>query len=169
MGLSDAFLPEFDHEMQNTRRLLDRIPESRLEWKPHPKSMSLGALASHIVDVPMWCKSITGSDSFDLAPPGVPAPPPSALKTRAELCSRFDENVRMARASLGTVTDMSWMRPWSLLKGGQTLFTLPRVVVFRTWVMSHLIHHRGQFTVYLRLNDVPLPQIYGPSADDSGT
>lgn len=168
MGLSDAFLPEFDHEMQMTRRLLERIPDAKLEWKPHPKSMALGRLASHVAEMAQWSVSITDQDSFDLSPPGSPPSRPSSFKSREELLSRFDEYVRKARASLAAVTDMSWMRPWSLLKSGQSLFTMPKVVVFRTWVMSHLVHHRGQLTVYLRMNDVSLPSIYGPTADEGG-
>ena len=93
---------------------------------------------------------------------------PTNFKSRQELLSHFDDYVHKARAGLGTVTDMAWMRPWSLQKGGQALFTMPKVAVFRTWVMNHLIHHRGQLTVYLRLNDIPLPQIYGPTADEAG-
>ena len=166
MAFADALLPEYDHEMSTTRRLLDRLPESKLGWKPHEKSMSLGLLASHIAEVPRWTGAITGSDSFDLAPPGGPAYTPPVFKSRTEVLRQFDQNVQTARGMIAKLADAQWMKPWTLLKGGKPVFTMPKAGVLRSMILSHSIHHRGQLSVYLRLNNVPLPQVYGPTADE---
>ena len=168
MSLSDALLPEFDHEMANTRKSLERVPEDKLDWKPHTKSMTLGHLAGHLAEIPTWGATTVNEGSFDIAPPDGPAHEPFKAKSVAEALERFDKNVADARAAIEGASDETLLRPWSLLHGGNTVFTLPRIAVLRSFVMSHSIHHRAQLGVYLRLNDVPVPSIYGPSADESG-
>ena len=162
MGIKDALLAEYDHEMGTTRRLLERIPDDRLTWKPHEKSMALGGLATHLANLPTWSGTILSDASFDLAT----APPNRApLGSRAEILALFDASTGRARALMDR-SDGEYMASWSLKRGGQDMFTLPRIAAFRSFVLSHTIHHRGQLSVYLRLNDVPVPPIYGPSADE---
>ena len=163
MPMVDALLPEFDHEMGTTRKLLERVPDDKLEWTPHPKSMPLGALARHVATIPMW-------GSVTLTQPGIDVGDAEGLPTarsRAELLALFDKHVSETRAALTAVSDAEMMAPWSLKHNGQTIFTQPKAGVWRGFVMSHLIHHRAQLSVYLRMNDVPLPPMYGPSADEN--
>jgi len=166
MAIRDALLPEFDHEMGTTRRLLDRAPEAAFAWKPHERSMSLADLASHLANIPTWCAAIVDAPVMDLAtiPEGAR---PKAAASRAELLARFDQNVAAARAKLATITDGEMLAPWTLKQGDQEVFTLPRAAAVRSFIMNHSIHHRGQLSVYLRLNNVPLPSIYGPTADEA--
>lgn len=166
MSLSQSLIPEFTQEMATTRRLLERLPEDKLDWRPHPKSFALGALATHIAQLPSWTRISVSQDSLDIEPePGKPYKAP-ILTSRAEILDLFDKHVADARAALEETDDATFMQPWTLLKTGQKIFTLPKVGVIRTMVFNHIIHHRGQFSVYLRLNDVPLPSIYGPTADE---
>jgi len=168
MSISQALLPEFDHEMANTRKSLERVPEDKFGWKPHEKSMPMGNLAVHLATLPGWTVQTLQQESLDLAPPdGEPFKLPEAKNTK-EVVAMFDQNVADARAALAEATDEQLMKPWSLLMTGKTIFTLPRVAVLRGFVMNHSIHHRAQLGVYLRLNDVPVPSIYGPSADEGG-
>ena len=162
MPILDALLPEFDHEMATTRRVLERAPEAQFNWKPHDKSMSMGELAGHLANIPFWCTATLQDTSLDLAHYPRNAPP----ATRADLLKGFDERVTAARARLVSTTDPEFMVPWTLKHGDQEFFTMPRISVLRTFVMNHIVHHRGQLTVYLRLNNVPLPPIYGPTADE---
>lgn len=162
MTLSEALLPEYDHEMATTRRLLERVPEEHLEWRPHDKSMTLGRLAGHLAGIPYWCTATLDGTGLDLA--DMPPPPPAA--TRAALLAEFDAKAAKARTGLAAATDAVLLAPWTLKKDGQTLFTMPRISVLRTFVLNHTIHHRGQLSVYLRLKDVPVPPIYGPTADE---
>ena len=165
MSIADALIPEFDHEMGTTRRVLDRVPEQEFAWKPHEKSMSLGQLAGHVANIPFWCTATLRADSLDLATLGEEAKP-KAPASRADLLKGFDERVAAARAILVTTTDAEMMAPWSLKSGDHVFFTMPRVSTLRSFVMNHLIHHRGQLSVYLRLKNVPVPPIYGPTADE---
>lgn len=166
MAIKDALLPEFDHEMGTTRRLLDRAPEQAFDWKPHDKSMTLGELSSHLANIPHWCTRIFDVSVLDLATIPEDARPQPAT-TRVALLARFDARVAQARARLVTATDAEMLAPWTLKQADQEIFTLPRVAALRSFVMNHSIHHRGQLTVYLRLNNVPLPSIYGPTADEA--
>jgi uncharacterized damage-inducible protein DinB len=165
MAIKDALLPEFDHEMATTRRLLERLPEAEFAWKPHDRSMALGQLAGHIANLPQWCSATLASTVFDLDALPVDARP-ELPASRAALLEEFDGKVAAARGQLTSTTDAEFMTPWTLKKGGQEVFTLPRISAIRSFVMNHLIHHRGQLSVYLRLKDVPLPSIYGPTADE---
>ena len=162
MAIKDGLLADFDHEMGTTRRLLERLPDDRLSWKPHAKSMSLGGLATHLANLPHWGATILNDASFDLAA----APPNLAEKaSRAEILAAFDDTCRATRAMMEK-TDAEYQSLWTLERGGQQVFSVPRVAAFRSFVLHHVIHHRGQLSVYLRLNDVPVPAIYGPSADE---
>jgi uncharacterized damage-inducible protein DinB len=169
MPISAALLPEFEHEMAGTRRALERAPEARLDWGPHPKSMTLRGLVTHLANIPVWGHLVLAEDHFDLEPPGGESTRMTAAASVTEALARFDANVAKARAALQACSDEHWLSSWSLRSGGATLFTLPRVAVVRGMVMNHLIHHRGQLTVYLRLLDVPVPALYGPSADERPT
>jgi uncharacterized damage-inducible protein DinB len=168
MSLGDALLPEFDLEMANTRKTLERTPEDKFDWKPHEKSPTMGWLAGHLANILTWPARIMELDSLDIAPQGVPVGRVSAPKSRKEVLETFDKNVSTARHTISGAKDEHLMKPWSLLSNGKTVFTLPRIAVLRSMVMSHSIHHRAQLGVYLRLNDVPVPAIYGPSADEGG-
>jgi uncharacterized damage-inducible protein DinB len=168
MSLAATLTAELDHEATLTRRLLERTPASAARWTPHEKSMPLGQLATHVAEIPSWGGAILQLTGFDVAPvDGPPYASPTFESTEA-LLALFDRNVAEARATLSAMSDEDYAHPWSLLAGGQALFTMPRLAVVRTWVLNHLVHHRGQLSVYLRLQDVPLPGIYGPSADDPG-
>jgi uncharacterized damage-inducible protein DinB len=161
MPMVDALLPEFDHEMTVTRKLLERVPEDKFDWKPHHRSTALGALAQHVATIPMWGSVTLSQNEIDLG-----GDQPRAVRTRAELLSMFDENVKNTRASLVGKSDAEFMMPWALKRNGQTIFSMPKATVWRSFVMNHLIHHRAQLSVYLRQNDVPIPSMYGPSADE---
>ncbi|HYR92346.1 MAG TPA: DinB family protein [Terriglobia bacterium] len=166
MKISDMLLPEFDQEMANTRKTLERIPDDKFGWKPHEKSMPLGRLAAHLAEMPGWAVMGIEQDSLDLAPPSGPAPQPTIANSRQEVLDLFDKNKNEARAAIAKASDEHLVKNWSLLRGGQTLMTLPRTGVLRGFVMNHMIHHRAQLGVYLRLNNIPVPSIYGPSADE---
>jgi len=162
MALKDGLLVEFDHEIGTTRKLLERLPDDKLSWKPHEKSMSLGGLATHLSNLPNWGAVILNDVGFDLAA----APPSLEEKTsRADILASFDAAAAQARKLIER-TDAELSAPWSLKRSGQQLFTMPRITAFRTFVLYHLVHHRGQLSVYLRLHDVPIPAIYGPTADE---
>ena len=166
MTLSEGLLPEFDQEMVSTRKTLERVPDSQFGWKPHEKSMTLGRLASHVAESPGWAATTIETDSLDLAPPGAPPFKPVTADTRQEVLAIFEKNIAAARAAIAGASDDHLAKPWSLLMGGKTILTLPRMSVLRTFVMNHTIHHRAQLGVYLRLNNIPVPAIYGPSADE---
>jgi uncharacterized damage-inducible protein DinB len=162
MAIVDGLVPEFDHEMATTRRVLDRVPDAKLAWRPHEKSMSFAELASHLSRIPFWCTATLRASSLDLATFDRPTPESS----RDNLLKGFDERVAQARALLAPATDSEMLSPWTLKNGEQEFFTMPKISVLRTFVMNHSIHHRAQLCVYLRLNDIPVPAIYGPTADE---
>jgi uncharacterized damage-inducible protein DinB len=166
MAIKDALLAELDHEAATTRRLLERVPEQAFGWKPHEKSMSLGQLAGHLSNLPSWGRSILTLESFDLADigdGGRPKAPPS----REWLLKNFDDNIAGTRQLIAAAGDSEMLARWSLKRGGQEMFSMPRLAALRSFVMNHMIHHRGQLTVYLRLQNVPLPPVYGPTADEA--
>jgi uncharacterized damage-inducible protein DinB len=162
MPLADALLPEFDHEVATTRKVLERVPADKFAWKPHPKSFSLGDLAAHLTEIAMWGQMTLDRSEIDMAGPSERKLPAST----ADLVSAFDTNAAATRASLTGKTDAELMAPWALKRGGTTIFSMPKAAVWRSFVMNHLVHHRAQLAVYLRMNDVPVPSIYGPSADE---
>ena len=160
MSIGSSMVPEFDQEMATTRRLLERVPTDKGEWKPHPKSFALGHLAQLVAGMPGWITMTIRQPSLDLA-----AGAGYSFQPTEDLLAQFDKHVGEARAALATVPDAAFAEPWSLRMGDRVLSTLPRGVVVRSHV-NHLVHHRGQLTVYLRLLDVPIPSIYGPTADE---
>lgn len=161
MAIKDGILAEFDHEMATTRKLLERVPDETLSWTPHDRSMSVGRLANHVSQLPQWADVILNQPMFDL----VNAPPTHDEASRASILAAFDRHVKAARSSLDK-TDAEFVALWTLKRNGQEVFAMPRVSAFRSFVLYHMVHHRGQLSVYLRLNDVPVPSIYGPSADE---
>jgi uncharacterized damage-inducible protein DinB len=165
MRISDTLLPEFDREVGVTRKLLERVPDGQFAWQPHPRSMTLGRLAAHLAELPHWVGLTIGQDGFDMSAPRPEGYQPPA--TRDAVLALFDANAAAARAALAGRGDGELMGPWSLCQGKQTLFTMPKATVLRTFVFNHMVHHRGQLSVYLRMHDVPLPSMYGPSADEA--
>ncbi|HUR34087.1 MAG TPA: DinB family protein [Vicinamibacterales bacterium] len=164
MATREGLLAEFDHEMAATRRLLACVPEDRLAWKPHERSRSIAGLAAHIAQITAWSGPILELLRFDLEnAPAAPADP----ATRAELLGLFAASTARARTLIQR-SDAELHAMWQLRHGGQELFSLPRAAAFRTFVLGHVVHHRGQLSVYLRLNDIPVPPIYGPTADSPG-
>jgi uncharacterized damage-inducible protein DinB len=160
MSNAADLIPEFDQEMATTRRLLERVPDGKGDWKPHPKSFALGHLAQLVSWMPGWITTTLREPALDLAAAGG-----YSQEKTATLVAGFDKAVRGARQALETTPDSEWSQPWSLKHGSAVLFTLPRGVVVRQHI-NHFVHHRGQLTVYLRLLDVPIPSIYGPTADE---
>lgn len=164
--IAQSLLPEFDQEMPNTRKTLERVPDSKFDWKPHEKSGTLGWMTTHLATLPMWGEMTLHSDSFDVNPTEgqkFEMPKPA---TTAEAVALFDKHAAAFRAALEGASDAVLMKPWTLLAGGKEIFTMPKVAVLRGMVFNHIVHHRGQLTVYLRLNNVPVPALYGPSADE---
>ncbi len=166
MALRDALLPEFDQEMANTRKTLERVPDDKFDWKPHEKSMAMGGLATHLTNLPTWANHALEKDSLDLAPEGKPLPSAPPIRSLTERLELFDNNVAKARAAIAAASDEDLFKPWTLQNNGKQILTLPKIAVLRSFVMNHNIHHRAQLGVYLRLNDLPVPAIYGPSADE---
>jgi uncharacterized damage-inducible protein DinB len=162
MTISEMLLPEFDQEMANTRKILDCVPEGKFSWKPHEKSMTLGRLASHVAEMPNWAVFTINQEKLELTPDMKPF----NATSKTELMETLDKNSAAARQAIAGATDEHLGKVWTLIYGGQTVLEMPRAAVLRTIVMSHMIHHRGQLSVYLRLNDVPIPGMYGPSADN---
>lgn len=168
MSIAETLLPEFDYEMANTRRLLEVVPGAEAGWKPHPKSSSLGDLAAHIATLPLWGRLVLERPELDLGSPANASLAQKPFTTVSELLDRFDRHVREAHSALAPMADAAMGETWSLKNRGTTIFSLPRAAAMRGFVLSHLIHHRGQLSVYLRLRDVPLPSLYGPTADTGG-
>lgn len=165
MAIAQTLLPEFDQEMASTRKLLEVVPAADAAWKPHPRSTSLGELAAHIATIPLWAKVVVEQPELDLGLPANAALSQTPFTTVPELLERFDRHVRDTRAALGSVADGAMGVTWTLKNRGTAVFSIPRAAALRRFIMSHLIHHRGQLSVYLRLRDVPLPSLYGPTAD----
>jgi uncharacterized damage-inducible protein DinB len=166
MAIRDSILPEFDHEMTTTRTVLERVPEGNPDWKPHEKSMSISRLAGHLAELAGWGKTAIVQDSFDFRPVGGPTYQPALMTSRKQLLEIFDKNVAEARTAIAGASDEEFMKTWTLLAGGQQILAMPKIAVLRSFAINHTIHHRGQMSVYLRLNNVSVPSIYGPSADE---
>ena len=166
MSIAQSLMPEFDQEMAGARKVLERVPEDKLEWKPDPKSMSMGRLAQHVAELAGWGKETMTKTELDLDPEGKGFKPPPPPTSRQELLDLLDKNVAASRPVIAGASDSDFMTPWSLLITKRVMMTMPRIAVMRNFVMNHMIHHRAQLTVYLRLTGVPVPGLYGPSADE---
>jgi uncharacterized damage-inducible protein DinB len=166
MKYAETILPEFDQEMASTRKVLERIPDDKLDWKAHPKSHTIGWNANHVADLPNWLTVTLTKPSLDIAPVGGQPYQLPKLATRQEILALFDRNVAAARQAILTVKDEDVGEMWSLERAGKPIFTMPRMAVVRSIVLNHLIHHRAHLCVYLRLNDILVPGMYGPSGDE---
>lgn len=162
MRMTDGIAMELEHEAKSLRKALSRIPEEKFAWKPHERSMSMGTLASHLAEIPAWVVPTLHENGLEIPPDYKPW----IAASGAELLNRLESNLKKALEALRGFPDEKLTETWTLRGGGTTIFALPRAVVLRAMVLSHLVHHRGQLTVYLRLNDIPVPAIYGPSADE---
>jgi uncharacterized damage-inducible protein DinB len=163
MSIAESLLPEFDHEMENTLKVLERVPYDNPTWKPHEKSMTIAQLAHHVATLPGWAKETFTLDSLDMT--GYKPPEPAA--NQAELLALFHKNSSAGREALANASDAAMFSNWSLTGGGVTYFTMPKIACYRGFVMNHVIHHRAQLIVYLRMNNIPVPGMYGPSADET--
>jgi uncharacterized damage-inducible protein DinB len=164
MPLVDTLLPEFDREMGLTRRALERVPDGQFEWRPHPTSVTLGRLAEHLTEMPLWALTTMAESQLEAStqrPADYKSP-----STRAEVLAQFDAGLKKARPALVNKTDAEFAAAWRLLNGGKEVFTAPKATVMRNFVLNHMIHHRGQLMVYLRMLGVPVPSTYGPSGDE---
>lgn len=168
MSLSSTLLPEFDLEMAKTRTALERTPGDKFSWKPHERSFSFMELANHLARLPGWGAATLKTESIDLDPEKGEYVPPPPAETPEGVLAAFDQGVAEFRSALVGASDEDLMKPWTLFHGGQELFTMPRLAAVRAMILNHILHHRGQFTLYLRLNDLPVPALYGPSADEGG-
>jgi uncharacterized damage-inducible protein DinB len=165
MPIAESLLPEFDHETATTRVLLERVPEDRAAFKPHEKSRSLGELSAHLSAIPGWAPIVLKQAQFDTSATDAAPFAYPAFESMSKVLAAYDERVHVARGLLTAATDAELMVPWALKTGGKIVFTMPRVAAFRSFIMNHAIHHRGQLSVYLRMCGVALPSIYGPTAD----
>ena len=161
--LNQSFIPELQHESSSTRKMLEKVPAEKFGWKPHQKSMTLGRLAGHVAEIPDWLTIILTTDEFDIASGTFQRTIP---ETSEELMEKFERSYKKALETLQAATDESLMQKWTFKKAGHTVFSVPRIAALRSFVISHFIHHRGQLSVYLRLLDVPVPGMYGPSGDE---
>jgi len=164
MTLVEALLPEWDREMGLTRQLLVRVPDGQFHWQPHATSLSLGRLAAHLVDIPRWAVNSIDQNSFEPTADGAAT---AELDTQASILALFDANAAAGRSVLVGKTDAELLAPWTRLAGGHEVFTMPKSTVLRNFVINHTVHHRGQLSVYLRMLGVPIPSMYGPSADEA--
>ena len=162
MPFSETLLPEFDEEIKNTRRLLERVPDGNFDYKPHPKSMPLGRLATHVAEIPSWTGYTLDLEVLELEPDFKP----TLAASRAELLQIFDKGAAEAREKIAAASDEDWGKIWTFKFAGKTIMSAPRSAVMRGTIMNHLIHHRAQLGVYIRLNEVAIPGMYGPSADE---
>lgn len=162
MPFSETLLPEFEEEMKNTRKLLECVPDDKFEYQPHAKSMKLGRLATHVAEIPSWTVFTIDQDVLDMQP----GHQPSLAKSRAELLETFDKGVADARKRIQSTNDADWQKNWTFKYAGKPIMSNPRSTIMRSVIMNHLVHHRAQLGVFLRLNNVAIPGMYGPSADE---
>lgn len=162
MSFSQALLPEFDEEMKNTRKVLERVPDGKFDYKPHEKSMPLGRLASHVVELPSWTAAVLDEEILELQP----GMQPYVAASQAALLEKFDKAAAEGHAKIAATPDAEWQKTWTLKFDGKPIMSMPRIAVVRSVILNHLIHHRAQLGVYLRLNNVEIPGMYGPSADE---
>lgn len=162
MAINEALLSELQTEAAATRKILSRVPAEKFDWKPHEKSMTMQSLAAHVANMFSWVAPTLETDELDFAK-GFEEPSPANTE---ELLALFDENVALAAAGLQRTDDETFMKNWTLRNGEEIYFTMPKIQVLRGMVFNHIVHHRGQLSVYLRMNDIAVPGVYGPSADE---
>ena len=163
MAIKDAFIGELKHESSLTKKIIERVPLDKKDWKPHEKSMTLGRLATHVAEIPHWISRVIIMDEFDFLVQGFSS---HTAASQEELMTIFNEKLNKAIADLETMDDESFTKIWTVRRGEQVMFNTPKKIAIRGWAINHMIHHRGQLSVYLRLLDVPVPGMYGPSADE---
>ena len=168
MSIAQTLLPEYDHEMAGCRKELERLPDGQFDFKPHAKSSTLGQLANHLATIPGWLTTTMRDTEMEFNDPVVRASMPAPVGTREALLALFDQGAAKGRAALAEVPDAGFAVTWTGKSDGKVVLAMPRIAVYRGFIMNHLIHHRAQLGVYLRLLDVPVPAIYGPSADEVG-
>lgn len=166
MTIAEGFLLEFKPEMDNTRKMLERVPDEGLDYRPHPKSMTMGRLAGHIAEMPAWGVNTIELDELDLNPPGGSDFEPCTAESRDQVLEVFDRGVAAATEAIKKTSDDAMRKEWTLKMAGKPIFTMPRIAVLKVMIVSHIVHHRAQLSVYLRINDIPIPGMYGPSADE---
>ncbi len=166
MTIAESILPEFEMEMAITRKVIERVPDDKLNWKVHPKSNTIGWVACHLAEIAGWVEGTLTQDCWDIHPEGGEPYQSPQLNSRKEILGLFDTNVAVAKKHIAATPDEAFAQSWSLLSGGQPIITMPRLAVIRTWVLHHTIHHRAHLCVYFRLNDIPVPAIYGSSGDE---
>ena len=166
MPIADLLLPEYDDEIAITRRVLERVPDDRVEWRPHPKSFPMGHLAQLVARLPGWAAMTMTRTEVDLAPVSGPSFPGYSFEKTATLLAEFDANAAAGRHAIASASDADFQVPWSLKRAGTVLLTKSRYAMLRSMTLNHIVHHRAQLGVYLRLVDVPVPQMYGPTADE---
>ncbi len=166
MSYADLVLPEFDQEMANTRKVIEQVPDDKLGWRAHEKSNTIGWVANHLAEIPGWVEGTFSSLDWDIEPvDGEPYKPPT-FETTQEILTLFDQNVASARKTIESIEDSQLADIWSLSKKGKVMMSVPRGVVMRSFVLNHTVHHRAILCVYLRLNGLPVPGMYGPSGDE---
>ncbi|MBN9658193.1 MAG: DinB family protein [Acidobacteria bacterium] len=166
MAISELLKPELEQELAKTRKTLERLPEDKLTFKPHDKSFELGALATHLATIPLWGKMTMESTELDLAPGGKPLEQPKRITSAADALARFDQYAADITAAVSAASDEAFQADWALKMNGNVMFTMSRYSVIRSMILNHLVHHRAQVGVYYRLLDIPVPSIYGPTADE---
>lgn len=166
MSVAATLAPEFEHEMASTRQVLERVPDDKFDWKAHPKSNTVGWVASHLAEIPGWVEGTLRERSWDFNPPGGTPYRTPMLKSRQEVLDSFDANVATAKAAIAATPDAEYPIEWTLLNGGTKVLSMPRIAVIRGFVIKHIVHHRAILCVYLRLNEIPVPGMYGPSGDE---
>lgn len=166
MAISELLKPELEQELAKTRKTLERLPDDKLSFKPHDKSFELGALATHLATIPLWGKMTMETTELDLAPEGKPLEQPKRITSAADALARFDQFAADITAAVAGASDDAFQANWALKMNGNVMFTMSRYSVIRSMILNHLVHHRAQVGVYYRLLDIPVPSIYGPTADE---
>ncbi len=166
MTIGQTLLPEFEHEMAGVRKTIERVPEDKYGWKAHPKSNTMGWVVAHLAEIPGWVEGTLTQDIWETNPPGGEPYKSPVATSQAQILALFDQNVAAAKKALAEVSDESMYKIWSLHVSGKPVITMPRIAVMRGFILSHAIHHRAILCVYLRLNDLPVPALYGPSGDE---
>lgn len=167
MSINDLLLSELDEEVKASRAVLERVPEEKLDWRPHERSMPLGRLATHLAELLMWATKAIELDELDIAPPGEPPKTAAVADSVPEIMAMLEEQAAAVRAAIPTISEEGLMKPWTLKAGGRVILTQTKYEIVRRFVINHMVHHRGQLTVCLRLNGIHVPSTYGPSADEN--